>query len=76
MLFQERTRAATPVHKLLEDAGIKLASVATNDLRVSGRAMLEALVHATTDPKRSDVMDGRPDAQNHLRRWGAKTLDA
>jgi len=43
---------------------------------VSGRAMLEALVHATTDPKRSDVMDGRPDAQNHLRRWGAKTLDA
>src|SRR2546425_11673691 len=50
VLIQERTRAATRLHKLLEDAGIKLASVATNILGVSGRAMLEALVHGTTDP--------------------------
>jgi hypothetical protein len=49
VLIQERTRAANRVHKLLEDAGIKLASVATNILGVSGRAMLEALVHGTTD---------------------------
>src|SRR5207253_6773971 len=40
VLIQERTRAANRVHKLLEDAGIKLASVATNILGVSGRAML------------------------------------
>src|SRR5260370_21438532 len=49
VLIQERTRAVNRVHKLLEDAGIKLASVATNILGVSGRAMLEALVHGTTD---------------------------
>jgi len=50
VLIQERTRAANRVHKLLQDAGIKLASVATDILGVSGRAMLEALVHGTTDP--------------------------
>ncbi len=50
VLIQERTRAANRLHKLLEDAGIKLASVATNILGVSGRAMLAALVHGTTDP--------------------------
>jgi transposase len=50
VLIQERTRAANRLHKLLEDAGIKLASVATNIIGVSGRAMLEALVQGTTDP--------------------------
>jgi hypothetical protein len=35
---------------VLEDAGIKLASVATDVLGVSGRAMLKALVAGTTDP--------------------------
>lgn len=35
---------------MLEDAGIKLASVASDVLGVSGRAMLEALVRGTTDP--------------------------
>jgi transposase len=50
VLSQERTRAANRLHKLLQDAGIKLASVATDILGVSGRAMLEALVHGTTDP--------------------------
>jgi transposase len=50
VLTQERTRAANRLHKLLQDAGIKLASVATDILGVSGRAMLEALVHGTTDP--------------------------
>ncbi len=35
---------------MLEDAGIKLATVATDVLGVSGRAMLDALVRGTTDP--------------------------
>jgi transposase len=48
-LIQERTRAANRLHKVLEDAGVKLASVATDILGVSGRAMLEALVQGTTD---------------------------
>lgn len=47
---EERTRTANRLHKLLQDAGIKLASVATDILGVSGRAMLTALAEGTTDP--------------------------
>jgi transposase len=47
--IQERTREANRLHKVLEDAGVKLASVATDILGVSGRAMLDALLHGTTD---------------------------
>ncbi len=50
VLIQDRTREANRLHKMLEDAGIKLAAVATDILGVSGRAMLEALVRGTTDP--------------------------
>jgi transposase len=51
VLIQERQRAANRLHKLLQDAGLKLASVATDILGVSGRAMLGALVDGTTDPE-------------------------
>ena len=51
VLIQERQRAANRLHTLLQDAGIKLASVATDILGVSGRAMLAALVQGTTDPE-------------------------
>jgi transposase len=51
VLIQDRTREANRLHKFLEDAGIKLASVATDILGVSGRAMLDALVGGTTDPE-------------------------
>jgi transposase len=50
-LIQERTREANRLHKVLEDAGIKLATVATDILGVSGRDMLHALVAGTTDPQ-------------------------
>jgi len=49
-LINERAREAQRLHKVLEDAGIKLASVASKVLGVSGRAMLGALVAGTTDP--------------------------
>jgi len=49
-LLQDRTREANRLHKVLQDAGIKLATVATDILGVSGRAMLTALVIGTTDP--------------------------
>jgi len=39
------------IHKTLEDAGIKLDSVATDVLGASGRAMLEALVAGEHDPQ-------------------------
>src|SRR5215211_6922079 len=50
-VLAERTREAQRLHKVLEDAGIKLASVASDPLGVSGRAMLEALVAGTHDPQ-------------------------
>lgn len=47
----ERQREANRLHKLLEDAGIKLDCVASDILGASGRAMLGALVAGTTDPQ-------------------------
>jgi transposase len=48
-LVQDRTRAINRIHKLLEDANIKLAAVASDLLGVSGRLMLEALIAGETD---------------------------
>ncbi len=50
-LIGERAAAANRIQKVLEDANRKLASVATDVLGVSGRAMLEALVAGVTDPE-------------------------
>jgi transposase len=59
-LIQERTREAQRLHKVLEDAGVKLACVASDPLGVSGRAMLEALVGGTHDPQvLADLARGR-----------------
>jgi len=49
--IQERGREVQRLDKVLQDAGIKLSSVAADVLGVSGRAMLEALVTATNDPE-------------------------
>lgn len=46
----ERAAEVNRIQKVLEGANIKLASVATNVLGVSGRAMLEAMVKEATDP--------------------------
>jgi transposase len=48
---EERTREAQRLDKVLQDAGIKLSSVATRILGLSGRAMLNALVAGTRDPE-------------------------
>jgi transposase len=49
--IEERTREVQRLEKVLQDAGIKLSSVATRALGVSGRAMLDALISGTTDPE-------------------------
>ena len=49
-LVNEHTRVANRIHKILEDANIKLGSVATDILGVSGRAMLGALIRGESDP--------------------------
>jgi transposase len=49
-LVQQHTAECQRVQKALEDAGIKLDSVASDVLGVSGRAMLRALVAGERDP--------------------------
>jgi transposase len=49
-LVEERARQVNRLQKVLEDANIKLASVATDVMGVSGRAMLEQLIQGQTDP--------------------------
>src|SRR6202047_2478260 len=51
-LAQEINRIANRIQKVLEDANIKLASVATDTLGASGRAMLEAIVNGEEDAAR------------------------
>ena len=46
---EERTREAQRLDKSLQDAGLKLSSVASNILGKSGRDMLDALVAGTRD---------------------------
>jgi transposase len=50
-LTADRTRHKQRLEKLLEDALIKLSTVATDIFGVSGRAMIEALIAGQRDPK-------------------------
>jgi len=50
-LVEERSRNKQRLEKLLEDALIKLSSVATDLLGVSARAMIEALIAGERDPE-------------------------
>lgn len=61
-LAQEINRIANRIQKVLEDANIKLASVATDTLGASGRTMLEAIVSGEKDSERLAEM-----AQGKLR---------
>ena len=59
-LVRERAAVANRIQKVLEDANIKLASVATDVLGVSGRAMLAALIGGSDDPAAlADLARGR-----------------
>jgi transposase len=50
-LVRDRTRHAQRLEKLLEDALIKLSTVATDIMGVSGRSMIEALIAGQHDPQ-------------------------
>ena len=50
-LTRDRSRHVQRIEKLLEDALIKLSTVATDIMGKSGRAMLEALIQGQRDPK-------------------------
>jgi transposase len=50
-LTEERNREVNRIHKILEDAGVKLAVVASDVMGVSGRAMMRALIEGQADPE-------------------------
>lgn len=63
-LVEERSRHKQRLEKLLEDALIKLSSVATDLLGVSARAMIEALITGERDPKAlADLARGKLNAK-------------
>jgi transposase len=51
-LVGERASVSNRIQKVLEDANIKLSSVASDVLGVSGRAMIAALIGGETEPDR------------------------
>ncbi len=48
--IRDRSREVNRLQRVLEDANIKLSSVASDVMGVSGRSMLAALMQGTTDP--------------------------
>jgi transposase len=58
--IRERVNLVNRIQKVLEGANIKLASVASDVMGVSGRAMLNAIVAGETDPVvMADLAQGR-----------------
>ncbi len=51
-LIRQRATQANRLQKVLEDANIKLAGVATDILGASGRAMIRAMIAGESDPAR------------------------
>ncbi len=49
-LLQDRGRVVNRIHRLLEDMGIKLSTVATDIMGVTGRLILDAIVRGQQDP--------------------------
>ena len=50
-VIQQRTQVVNRIQKVLEGGNVKLSSVASDVVGVSGRAMLEAMVAGEEDPK-------------------------
>jgi transposase len=72
-LIRERAAEVNRVQKVLEGANIKLASVASDVMGKSGRAMVEALCAGAADPKllaalaRGRLQDKQPELERALR---------
>ncbi len=59
-LVRDQAAVANRIPKVLEDANIKLGSVASDVLGVSGRAMIRAILEGCEDPaRRADLAEGR-----------------
>ena len=65
-LVDERSAAVNRLHKVLQDANIKLSGVATDVMGVSGRAILQAILGGTTDPATlAELAKGRLRKKRH-----------
>jgi transposase len=51
-LIDQRTGVVNRMHKVLQQGNIKLSSVATDVMGVSGRAMIRAMIEGESDPER------------------------
>jgi transposase len=70
-LIQQRADVVNRIQKVLEGANIKLSSVATDIVGVSGRTMLEAMVKGVEDPR---VLMGM--AKGRMRKKEADLVEA
>lgn len=70
-LEDETTAVVNRIHKVLEDANIKLATVASDIMGVSGRAMLRAIIAGETDAERLAGL-----ARRRLQRKRVALIDA
>ena len=70
-IIEERTRETNRLQKVLEGCNIKLASVASNVMGVSGRSMLEAIIAGETDPTALADL-----AKNRLKKKTAELVEA
>ncbi len=72
-LVRQRASMVSRIQKVLEGANIKLGAVASHVLGVSGRAMLEAIIHGEDDPAalanlaRGRLREKLPELQTALR---------
>ena len=58
--IEDRAQEVNRLHRVLEDAGLKLALVMTDIMGVSGRAMIDAVLTGATDPVAvADLARGR-----------------
>ena len=82
---RDRAQEVNRLCKVLEDSGLKLTSVLTDVMGVSGRAMLTAMVEGTTDPAilaelargrlRKKLPELRRALQGHFRRHHAFLIE-
>ncbi len=70
-LIQGRSQVINRIQKVLEGANIKLSSVASDVVGVSGRAMLQAMIQGVQDPKALAAM-----AKGSLRQKSAALEEA
>jgi transposase len=86
-LLDQHTAVVNRIHKVLEQANIKVASVASDVMGVSGRAMLRAMIEGESDPtklaelargrlreKRAALAESLDGRLNEHQRWMLKRL--